>query len=310
VEIIGRANLRENWCVFLISGPACRAMSPRAPAATLILTVLALAAFAANSLLCRMALRDGAIDPVSFTQVRLGSGALALMPILFAGGWRIAPGRDWRPALALFLYAIGFSLAYAALSVGAGALILFGTVQLSMIGIGLFRGDRPGALGWLGLALAFGGLAYLVAPGVAAPPLWAAALMGLAGLAWGVYSVMGKTEPDPIRSTARNFALTLPAVLLLTAAAPASRHLGGEGVALALASGMAASGLGYVLWYLALRGLSHLAASVGQLSVPVLATLAGALFLGEPLTPRVLIATAVILGGIVVATGLGRRAKG
>lgn len=284
-------------------------MSPlpaRSTTVTLALTVLALIAFAANSLLCRMALRDGAIDPISFTQIRLGSGALALMPILFARGWRIEPARDWRPALMLFVYAIGFSLAYLALSVGAGALILFGTVQLSMIGIGLIKGDRPGLLGWLGLALAFGGLVYLVAPGVTAPPLWAAALMGLAGLAWGVYSVLGKTEPDPISATARNFLLTLPLVLALAAVQPTTRHLGGEGVALALASGMVTSGLGYVLWYLALRGLSHLAASVGQLSVPVLATLAGALVLGEPLTPRVLIATAVILGGIVVATRLGK----
>jgi drug/metabolite transporter (DMT)-like permease len=285
-------------------------MSPapaRSVVATLVLTVLALSAFAANSLLCRMALRDGAIDPVSFTQIRLGSGALALAPILFARSWRLRPGRDWRPALALFVYAIGFSLAYLALSVGAGALILFGTVQLSMIGIGLVRGDRPGASGWLGLVLAFAGLVYLVAPGVTAPPPWAAALMGLAGLAWGVYSVLGKGEPDPIAATARNFALTLPAVAALMAIHPGTRHLGGEGVALALASGMVASGLGYVLWYLALRGLSHLTASVGQLSVPVLATLAGALVLGEPLTPRVMVATAVILGGIAVATCLGRR---
>lgn len=285
-------------------------MSPspaRSTAATLVLTVLALSAFAANSLLCRMALRDGAIDPVSFTQIRLGSGALALLPILFARGWRLDIARGWRPALALFVYAIGFSLAYVALSVGAGALILFGTVQLAMIGIGLARGDRPGPLGWAGLLLAFGGLVYLVAPGVTAPPLWAAALMGVAGLAWGIYSVLGKGEADPISATARNFLLTLPAVLALMAVQPAARHLGGEGIALALASGMVTSGLGYVLWYLALRGLSHLAASVGQFSVPVLATLAGAVFLGEPLTPRVLVATAVILGGIVVATRLGGR---
>ena len=283
--------------------------SARTSATTLLLSVLALCAFAANSLFCRLALRDGAIDPVSFTQIRLASGALVLLPIMLANS-RIRPRftwrRDWRPALALFVYAIGFSLAYLALSVGAGALILFGTVQLSMIGLGLLKGDRPGPLGWLGLLLAFAGLAYLVAPGVSAPPLWAAALMGLAGLAWGVYSAMGKGEPEPIYATARNFLLTLPGVLLLTAAQPAARHLSGEGVALALASGVVASGAGYVVWYLALRKLSHLAASVGQLSVPVLATLGGAVFLGEGLTARVLIATAVILGGIVVATRLGR----
>jgi drug/metabolite transporter (DMT)-like permease len=279
---------------------------------TAALTVLALTAFAANSLLCRLALRDGAIDPVSFTQIRLGSGALALLPIVLANAGirpRFGLTRDWRPALALFVYAIGFSLAYVALSVGAGALILFGTVQLSMIGLGLLKGDRPGLLGWLGLLLAFGGLAWLVAPGVSAPPLWAAALMGLAGLAWGAYSVMGKGEPEPIYATARNFLLALPLVLVLTAFQPTARHLGGEGIVLALGSGMVASGLGYVIWYLALRGLSHLAASVGQLSVPVLATLGGALLLGEPLTARVGLASVLILTGVVIATRLGARPR-
>ena len=286
-------------------------MSPapsRSALATAVLTVLALTAFAANSLLCRLALRDGAIDAVSFTQIRLVSGAVALLPIFLTrakSGPRIAWARDWRPALMLFVYAIGFSLAYVALSVGAGALILFGTVQLSMIGLGLLRGDRPGPLGWLGLLLAFGGLVYLVAPGVTAPPLWAAGLMGLAGLAWGVYSALGKGEPDPIQATARNFLLALPLTLILLAVQPAGRHLAAEGVALALASGVVASGLGYVLWYLAIGGLSHLAASVGQLSVPVLATLAGALVLGEPLTLRVGVASMLILTGILVATRLG-----
>lgn len=286
-------------------------MSPapsRSALATAVLTVLALTAFAANSLLCRLALRDGAIDAVSFTQIRLASGAVALLPIFLTrakSGPRIAWARDWRPALMLFVYAIGFSLAYVALSVGAGALILFGTVQLSMIGLGLLKGDRPGPLGWLGLLLAFGGLVYLVAPGVTAPPLWAAGLMGLAGLAWGVYSALGKGEPHPIQATARNFLLALLLALILLAVQPAGRHLAAEGVALALASGVVASGLGYVLWYLAIGGLSHLAASVGQLSVPVLATLAGALLLGEPLTLRVGVASLLILTGILVATRLG-----
>jgi drug/metabolite transporter (DMT)-like permease len=282
----------------------------RAPLSVPVLTALALTAFAANSLLCRLALRDGAIDPVSFTQIRLASGALALLPILLANSSvrpRLVLARDWRPATALFVYALGFSLAYVGLGVGAGALILFGTVQLSMIGLGLIKGDRPGPLGWLGLALAFGGLVWLVAPGLSAPPLWAAALMAVAGLAWGVYSVLGKSEADPIYATARNFVLAAPLVVALLAVHPGARHLGGDGIALALASGMVASGLGYVLWYLALRGLSHLGASIGQLSVPVLATIGGALLLGEPVTARVLIASAVILGGILVATRLGKR---
>lgn len=280
----------------------------RIATSTPVLTALALSAFAANSLLCRLALRDQLIDPVSFTQLRLGAGALALLPlVLFNRSVRPRfKAADWRPAAALFVYALGFSLAYVGLGVGAGALILFGTVQLSMIGLGLARGDRPGPLGWLGLAMAFGGLVWLVAPGLSAPPLWAAGLMAVAGLAWGLYSALGKAEAEPIYATARNFLLTAPLAAVLMLALPQARHLTAEGLGLAVASGVLASGLGYVVWYLALKGLSHLAASVGQLSVPVLAAAGGALLLGEPLGPRVLVATAVILGGIVVATQLGR----
>lgn len=282
----------------------------RIAAATPMLTVLALLAFAANSLLCRLALRDDLIDPLSFTQIRLGAGAAALAPILLlnARGRRLVRLRDWRPAAALFVYALAFSLAYVGLGVGAGALILFGTVQLSMVGLGLLKGDRPGPVGWLGLGLAFAGLVWLVAPGLSAPPLWAAGLMGVSGLAWGVYSVIGKSEPDPILATARNFALTAPLTIALLALNPGGRHLGGEGIALALASGVVASGLGYILWYLALRGLSHLAASVGQLSVPLLAAAGGAIWLSEPLTSRVLIAAVVILGGILIVSRSSRSA--
>jgi drug/metabolite transporter (DMT)-like permease len=281
----------------------------RFAASTPVLTVLALAAFAANSLLCRMALRDGLVDPVSFTQIRLGAGALALLPIVLVNRsvrprFRLA---DWRPAAALFAYALAFSLAYVSLGVGAGALILFGTVQIAMIGLGLAKGDRPGLLGWLGLALAFGGLIYLVAPGLSAPPLVGAGLMAVAGLAWGLYSAMGKGEPDPVYATARNFVACLPLVAALTLATLGGRRLTAEGAALAIASGVLASGLGYVLWYRALRGLSHLAASVGQLAVPVLAALGAALWLGEPVSLRTGLASALILGGVLVATWPRRR---
>jgi drug/metabolite transporter (DMT)-like permease len=275
---------------------------------TLPLTLAALLAFAANSILCRMALGENLIDPVSFTQIRLGAGALALLPFLWrrrAAAWPPRPA-DWRPALALFVYATGFSLAYLALEAGAGALILFATVQVSMIGLGLLGGDRPGAVEWAGLALALAGLGWLLAPGLHAPPLWAAALMGLAGAAWGVYSLLGRAERDPLAATARNFLFTVPLALALFAAGPDWAGAQTKGIMLAMASGALTSGLGYVIWYAALRGLTPMSASIVQLAVPAVAAAGGVLLLGEALTLRLLIATALILGGIFVTVHAGR----
>ncbi len=189
---------------------------------TLLLTALALVAFAGNSVLCRLALRAELIDPVAFTQLRLAAGALALAPFLLARRARIMPlrARDAWPAVALFAYAVAFSLAYVSLDAGAGALILFGSVQIAMIGIGAARGARPSALEWSGLAIAFAGLVYLTSPGLAAPPPEAALLMAAAGIAWGVYSILGRGAADPVAATARNFALTTPLVALLFAAGP------------------------------------------------------------------------------------------
>ncbi|MFP3944775.1 MAG: DMT family transporter [Alphaproteobacteria bacterium] len=276
---------------------------------TLLLTLAALIAFAANSVLCRMALGEGLIDAVGFTQIRLLSGAAVLLPFFLQRRDAVWPPRptDWRPALALFVYAFGFSLAYIALDAGTGALILFATVQVSMIGLGIAGGDRPGPAEWAGLAVAVGGLVWLLAPGLHAPPLWAAALMGLAGAAWGVYSLMGRGERDPVAGTARNFLFTVPLALALFLAGPSWGEAQWAGIALAVTSGALTSGLGYVIWYAALPGLTPMSASVVQLSVPAVAAAGGIVFLGELLTLRLLIATVLILGGIYVTVRAARR---
>jgi len=284
------------------------------------LTLLTLIAFAANSVLCRLALKQDLIDPIAFTQIRLMSGALVLLPFLlrrrafldalpdgkpastFPGSAFILPIRitDWRPALALFVYAITFSLAYVALDAGMGALILFAMVQTSMSGLGILGGARPGPVEWSGLGLAFAGLIYLFAPGLAAPPVSGALLMAVAGIAWGIYSRLGAQEKDPVASTARNFLLTVPLALILFLGGPSWGGAAPAGIALAVASGALASGLGYVIWYSALRGLANMTASVVQLAVPVIAALGGIALINEALTWRLVISAALILGGIYV----------
>jgi drug/metabolite transporter (DMT)-like permease len=274
---------------------------------TALLTLLALIAFAANSILCRMALRHGLIDPVAFTQLRLVAGALALSPLLILqrGAWWPRRAGAWRPALALFIYAFGFSLAYVALSAGTGALILFAMVQLTMIGLGIARGLRPALLEWTGLAIALGGLAYLLAPGLTAPPIAAAALMAGAGVAWGIYSVLGKSEADPATATARNFALTAPLAAILFVASPQWAHATPAGIALAVASGALTSGLGYIVWYRALKGLSTMHASIVQIASPVLVGIGGIVFLSEAFTLRFGAAAVLILGGIMLTIWAG-----
>ena len=275
---------------------------------TLLLTILTLIAFAANSLLCRMALKADLIDPVSFTQIRLLSGALFLAPFFYARRAALTPIKieDGRAALALFVYAIAFSLAYVSLDAGAGALILFGMVQVTMIGAAILGGDRPGPFQWLGIAASIAGLIYLTAPGLSAPPLAAALLMAAAGIAWGVYSLLGRGAADPVGATARNFLLTLPFLFLLFLA-PRHGQAAPEGIALAIASGVLASGAGYVIWYRALRGLSAMNASVVQLAVPVIAALGGVFLLSEALTLRLAIASVLILGGIYLTIRFGAR---
>lgn len=266
---------------------------------TLLLSATAMLAFAANSVLCRLALDHGAIDPASFGSIRLMSGALILnLLLLLQPAPRAAGGTDWPAALMLFAYVACFSFAYLALSTGTGALILFGVVQLTMIACGLWSGERFGIAGWLGLALAIGGLVYLLSPGVTAPSLLDAGMMAIAGIAWGAYSLRGRHAANPLAATARNFALATPFALVLSFALAASAHATATGIGLALASGALTSGLGYVIWYAALPKLSAMRAATMQLSVPLIATIGGVLFVAESVTPRLAIASAAILGGI------------
>ncbi|MFL5357116.1 DMT family transporter [Archangium sp.] len=281
---------------------------------TAALTVLALLGFAANSLLCRAALGDGAwrIDAASFTTLRLVSGALVLGLLLRArgGGGGVRRG-SWGSAVALFAYAAGFSLAYVRISAGVGAVLLFGCVQATMLGVGLFRGERPRVLEWVGLAMALGGLIVLRLPGATAPDPLGATLMAGAGVAWGVYSLRGRGNADPLAATAGNFLRSVPltlglsALALLTLGRP---HATPSGVGLAVASGALASGVGYSLWYAALPHLTAMRAAVVQLSVPVVAALGGVLLLGESLTARLVGAGSALVGGVLL-TLLARQRK-
>jgi len=270
---------------------------------TTVLTAVAMLAFAANSLLCRLALQRGEIDPVSFAGVRLVSGAIMLAVIVRFRSGRRAPGHaDWLAAAMLFAYVAFFSFAYLTLSAGTGALILFGAVQLTMFSVGLRSGEKFGPLAWLGLALAVAGLVYLVSPGIAAPPLVGAALMAIAGVAWGVYSLRGRGVADPLAATAGNFARAAPLALLMSAffIINARAYANEAGVALAIASGALTSGIGYVIWYAALRKLTATRAATVQLSVPLIAAFGGVAFLSEAITPRLAAACATILGGIAM----------
>jgi drug/metabolite transporter (DMT)-like permease len=278
------------------------------PLSTGLLTALTLAAFAGNSILCRVALVEGAIDPVGFTALRIGSGALVLLPL---AGLRGASGARWRavPALALFAYAIGFSLAYVTLNAGTGALLLFGFVQVTMLGAGWVRGERPSLTQTLGLLAALAGMGWLVSPGVTAPDPVGAALMSAAGIAWGVYSLLGRGAGSPTRATARNFLLAAPLGLGALLLAGERVSITPRGALLAVASGALTSGLGYVLWYAALRGHTRISAAVVQLAVPVLAALGGVALLSEAPTWRLAGSSVLTLGGVGLALVPRRRAR-
>lgn len=270
-------------------------------------TSLALVAFAFNSILCRLALRNGAIDPAGFTSVRLISGAVVLITLsyFFSKGSSGKRG-NWLSAFFLFAYAICFSFAYISLTAGTGALILFGCVQLTMIAAALFKGERPGALEWIGLAAALGGLVYLVFPGLSSPPPISSALMAGAGIAWGFYTLRGKGSGDPLADTTGNFIRSVPMVILISIPIISQMHLSGRGVLLAILSGAVASGVGYTIWYAALKHITATRAAIVQLSVPVIAAIGGVLFLAETATTRLWIAGALILGGIAL-TIMGRK---
>lgn len=266
----------------------------------LALTLLAMLAFAGNSLLCRLALKETGIDPATFTAVRIVSGALALALILrLRGGLPHAAG-TWRSALALFAYAAGFSYAYVSLPAGTGALLLFGAVQATMIGYGLATGERLGGRQTGGLVLALVGLVGLLLPGLSAPPLSGSLLMLAAGVAWGVYTLRGKGAGDPIGATAGNFLRAAPMAAALAALAWPGLALDAAGLAYAVVSGALASGVGYAIWYTALRGLTATSAATVQLSVPVLAAAGGVALLGEPVDLRLVLASVAVLGGIAL----------
>lgn len=277
------------------------------PLRTGILTSLAVVAFAANSVLARMALVSGAVDPVGFTTVRLISGAVTL--------WLVIALREtspkakltgsWTSAWWLVVYAFAFALAYVSLPAGTGALILFAVVQITMIGAGLWGGERPRPLRWLGLGIAFAGLVVLTAPDVTGASPTGVLMMALAGIAWGVYSIRGRGAADPGAVTAGNFLRSLPMVMLVAVVLYATRvtlmSMSWTGLFLAVLSGSLASGVGYVIWYTALRGLSATMAAIVQLAVPVLAALGGVIFLSEEMTGRLLLVGGTILAGVAIS---------
>jgi drug/metabolite transporter (DMT)-like permease len=267
----------------------------------LVLTALAMTAFAGNSLLCRLALKDTAIDAASFTTVRLLSGALMLwLVVRLRGGGARAGAGNWLSALALFTYAAGFSFAYITLPAATGALLLFGAVQATMIGHGLWRGERLRPAQSVGLVLALGGLVGLLLPGLSAPPLFGASMMLGAGIAWGVYSLRGRVPGDATRVTAGNFMRAVPIAAALSGLMAGNMSLDRAGLLYAVASGALASGLGYAIWYTALPALKATKAATVQLSVPVLATIGGIAFLGEAVSLRLVAASIAILGGIAL----------
>lgn len=282
-----------------------------------LLTAIAMVAFATNSVLARLALSGGAIDPLAFTGIRLAAGAAVLALILF---FRAGPERrpalagmgTWPGAASLMLYAITFSIAYVLVGAGPGALILFASVQISMVAWAVVKGDRPASLEWLGMGIAIAALAYLVSPGLTAPPLAGAMLMAVAGASWGAYSLIGRGSQSPLADTAGNFIRCAPIGAVAIVIGIVHAHPTARGLAYAVTSGAAASGLGYIVWYDVLPKLSRTTAAVIQLTVPAIAALGGVVFVGEPLTDRLLIAMTGIVGGVCLtlfATDRRRRRR-
>jgi drug/metabolite transporter (DMT)-like permease len=268
-----------------------------------LLTSLTMIAFASNSVLNRLALAQNTIDAASYTTIRLVTGAITLFVIaaLQRKGEQPILRGSWISAAFLFLYAITYSFAYLSLTAGTGALILFGCVQITMIIAALSGGERPHALEWIGLLLALGGLVYLVLPGLAAPPPLGSILMTIAGIAWGFYSIRGRGSQNPLADTAGNFVYTVPMIIFLRSLSLSNIHISTNGIWLATLSGALASGVGYVIWYAALRGLTAIRAAIVQLSVPIIAAWSGVLLLSENMSIRLWVAGVAILGGIALA---------
>lgn len=266
------------------------------------MTALALIAFAANSVLCRLALGENLIDAGSFTAVRLLSGALALFIVVSfqrKSSYESSNG-SWAASVMLFVYAAAFSYAYVTLDTGTGALVLFGAVQITMVLWMMFKGKRLQPLEWMGLFLAFAGFVYLMLPSATTPSLLGFVLMVISGVAWGIYTVQGQGSKAPLLDTAQNFKRTIPFVAILFLLSFQAGYYTSEGILYAVLSGAVASGAGYTIWYMALRDLQTIHAAVLQLLVPVLAALGGVLSVSEPITMSLVLSAVMILGGIML----------
>ena len=279
-----------------------------------LFATIAMLAFAANSILARLALGTGDMGAMAYTGVRLASGALTLAAILHFrrrpdGARRFIVSGSWRGAMALFGYALAFSVAYVMLGAATGALILFASVQIGMLAWAIIQGDRPSLLEWLGFAVAFAALVFLVAPGLVAPPLLGTALMVLAGLCWAAYSLLGQGSRAALADTAGNFVRCLPIALVLAIAGALTQPSTAPGLIYAIASGVIASGMGYAVWYSVLPSLSRTSAAFIQLTVPAIAAAGGVLFIGEQLTAHLMFASAGILGGVALALYAANRRR-
>lgn len=280
-----------------------------------VLTAVAMLAFAANSVLARLAFATANAEPLSYTGIRLASGAVVLGGLLALRRTPGAPftvGGSWAGAAALFGYAFAFSIAYILLGAGTGALILFASVQIGILGWAVYRGDRPGTLEWLGLAVALAAFAYLVSPGLVAPHPLGALLMIGSGLCWAAYTLLGRASKAPLVDTAGNFIRCLPVAVAIIIAGLVLHPVDPAAAAYAAASGAVASGLGYAIWYAVLPSLARTQAAIVQLTVPAIAAAGGVLLIAEPLTVRLVVASIGILGGValaLVAADRRRRAK-
>jgi len=268
---------------------------------TVLFTSLALLAFAANSILCRLALLSGAIDAASFTVIRLLSGAIVLGFIINIVNYKkssIMAKGSWSASLMLFLYATAFSFAYMRLDTGTGALILFGSVQITMLLLSIISGKRLHITEWIGVFIACSGFVYLILPEISTPSVNGFLMMSLAGITWGIYTLKGKVSSNPLMDTGYNFFRTIPFTLILLVSTFESSHYSHKGILFAVLSGGIASGIGYALWYRALQEISATQAAIFQLLVPVIAALGGVLFVAEIMTPRLMLSASLILAGI------------
>ena len=280
------------------------------PAITAVFTVVALIALAANSVLCRWALGDKAIDAPSFAAIRLLTGAAVLFAFFIKAPARAGSSTSggWPAAFALFIYAVTFSFAYNTLTTGTGALILFGAVQITMIVYAMVSGNKLLPLEWAGVLVAFGGFVYLVLPGLATPSFQGAVLMTAAGIAWGAYTLYGRNSGNPAAATAANFLRCVPLAVIMIALTARGAEITLRGLMLAMISGGVTSGLGYIVWYRVLKGLTVTRAAVLQLSVPLIAAMGGVIFVSESVTTHLMISAVLILGGILVVV-LARQQK-